>query len=175
VLRRSIPVPDDLGPASEALIRELGLDGYSEIEFRRGDGGRPYLMEINSRLSASVEIAVRAGVDFPLLLYQWAAGEPIQAVPSYRSGRRMRHLKGDVGWLKEAVRDPGHPDAPPRAVAIATFLGAFARPSGYDYWDFRDPRPAALVAWRVARGLPRRSIKALRRGRSLAMLSQGSA
>jgi len=166
VLRRSIAVPQDIGAAAEALIRELGLEGYAEIEFRRDGAGRPFLMEINSRLSASVEIAVRAGVDFPLLLYQWAAGEPIQASPAYRSGRRMRHLKGDVGWLKEALRDPGHPDAPPRVTAIVSFLAAFARPSGYDYWDRGDPAPAALLASRVVRGLPRRIVKALRRGRS---------
>jgi predicted ATP-grasp superfamily ATP-dependent carboligase len=167
VLRESIPVPADIGPASEALVRELGLEGYSEIEFRRDADGRAYLMEINSRLSASVEIAVRAGVDFPLLLYQWAADEPMRPVQGYRSGRHMRHLKGDVGWLKEAVRDPGHPDAPPRAVAIASFLGSFATPTGYDYWDRGDPAPAALVAARVARGLPGRTARALRRGRSL--------
>jgi predicted ATP-grasp superfamily ATP-dependent carboligase len=166
VLRRSIAVPQDIGAAAEALIRELGLEGYAEIEFRRDATGRPFLMEINSRLSASVEIAVRAGVDFPLLLYQWAAGESIQAPPAYRSGRRMRHLKGDVGWLKEALRDPGHPDAPPRTTAIASFLAAFARPSGYDYWDRGDPAPAALLASRVVRALPRRIVKALRRGRS---------
>ena len=66
-------------------------------------------MEINSRLSASVEIAVRAGVDFPLLLYQWAAGMPMRQVRSYRCGYRMRYLKGDVAWLKEALRDPSTP------------------------------------------------------------------
>lgn len=172
VLRRSIAVPQDIGAAAEALIRELDLEGYAEIEFRRDATGQPFLMEINSRLSASVEIAVRAGVDFPLLLYQWAAGEPIQASTTYRSGRRMRHLKGDVGWLKEALRDPGHPDAPPRAAAIASFLAAFARPSGYDYWDRHDPAPAALLATRVIRGLPRRIVNALRRGRSFAAVQE---
>lgn len=167
VLRESIGVPADIGPASEALVRELGLEGYSEIEFRRDGDGRAYLMEINSRLSASVEIAVRAGVDFPLLLYRWAAGEPMRAVEGYRRGRHMRHLGGDVGWLKEAVRDPGHPDAPSRAVAIASFFGSFARPTGYDYWDIGDPAPAALIGSRVARGLPARTARALGRGRAL--------
>jgi predicted ATP-grasp superfamily ATP-dependent carboligase len=166
VLRESIPIPADIGPASQALVRELGLEGYSEIEFRRDEHGQAYLMEINSRLSASVEIAVRAGVDFPLLLYEWAAGATMHAVDSYRCGRRMRYLKGDVGWVKEAVRDPGHPDAPRPAVAVARFLSSFVRPSGYDYWDLADPAPAVLVASRVLRGLPRRLLKAMRRGRS---------
>jgi len=168
VLRESIPVPADIGPMAETLIRELSLEGYSEVEFRRDASGRPFLMEINSRLSASVEIAVRAGVDFPLLLYQWAAGEPISRVRSYRCGRRMRFLQGDVEWLKEALRDPGHPDAPRPTAAIATFLAAFARRTGYDYWDRNDPAPAALVASRVARSLPGRIARVLRHPRSLA-------
>ena len=63
-----------LTDAAERLIEACDLDGYSEIEFRRDAQGRPRLMEINPRLSASVEIAVRARVDFPMLLYGWAVG-----------------------------------------------------------------------------------------------------
>ena len=163
VLRESIPVPADIGPMAEALIRELSLDGFSQIEFRRDAARRPFLMEINSRLSASVETAVRAGVDFPLLLYEWAAGVPVRQVRSYRTGYRMRYLKGDVSWLKEALHDPQHPDAARPAVAIASFLAAFGRRTGYDYWDRNDPAPAALVASRVARSLPGRIARVARR------------
>jgi predicted ATP-grasp superfamily ATP-dependent carboligase len=167
VARESIAVPADIGPGAEALIRELSLEGYSEIEFRRDAAGDAFLMEINPRLSASVEVAVRAGVDFPLLLYEWAAGHSMQAATSYRCGSRMRYLKGDVSWLKEALRDPQHPDAPRPAVALASFLAGFGRRTGYDYWDRGDPRPAALVASRVTRALPGRVARAIRRLRSL--------
>jgi predicted ATP-grasp superfamily ATP-dependent carboligase len=165
VLRESIAMPDDTGSGAEALIREISLEGFSQVEWRRDADGRPFLMEINSRLSASIETAVRAGVDFPLLLYRWAAGEPLHAASGYRRGYRMRHLRGDVGWLKEALRDPEHPDAPDRAAALASFLTSFMRPSGYDYWDRRDPAPAALVASRTARSLPGRLLRAIRRAR----------
>ena len=47
VLRQSIPVPSDIGDQAERLIRELNVEGYSEVEFRRDDAGVPYLMEIN--------------------------------------------------------------------------------------------------------------------------------
>lgn len=162
VFRESVPVPEDIGAAAVALVGELGLEGYSEIEFRRDADGRPFLMEINARLSASVQIAVRAGVDFPLLLYRWAAGEPIERVGAYRIGARMRYLGGDVGWLKEALRNPEHPDAPAPRDAIVSFLASFAARTGYDYWDAHDPAPAALIASRVARSLPERLIKKLR-------------
>lgn len=163
VVRESIPLPADIGPMSEALVSELSLEGYAEIEFRRDHDGRPFLMEINPRLSASVEIAVRAGVNFPLLLYEWAAARPAQAAPGYRAGRRMRWLKGDLAWLLEALRDPEHPDAPRPLAAIGTFVGEFARLPGYDYWDWGDLRPAALVTAQVARSVPRRVARRLRR------------
>src|SRR2546422_580681 len=96
VLRQSIAVPPDIGDQAERLVRELDLEGYSEVEFRRDSAGVPYLMEINPRLSASVEVAVRAGVDFPYLLYQWASGGPIDKVAGYRIGGWVRHLGGGI-------------------------------------------------------------------------------
>src|SRR5207249_5900847 len=90
VVRQSIAVPADTGEQGERLVRAIELEGYSEVEFRRDNAGKPYLMEINPRLSASVELAVRAGVDFPYLLYQWAKGDRIERVEGYRSGAWMR-------------------------------------------------------------------------------------
>src|SRR5213596_1719701 len=62
VLRQSIAIPADIGGDAESLVREINLEGYSEVEFRRDAAGVPYLMEINPRLSASVEVAVRAEI-----------------------------------------------------------------------------------------------------------------
>src|SRR5207245_9620761 len=96
VLRQSIAIPPDVGCHAESLVREINLEGYSEVEFRRDAAGVPYLMEINPRLSASVEVAVRAGVDFPYLLYQWASGKPVDRVAAYRTGGWISDLGGDI-------------------------------------------------------------------------------
>ena len=103
VLRVSIPLPPDITAAAERLVAEIGLEGYAEVEFRRDTRGLPVLMEINPRLSASVEIAVRAGVHFPSLLYDWARGAPLEPVEGYRTGIRMRWLGGDLEWLASAL------------------------------------------------------------------------
>jgi FAD-dependent urate hydroxylase len=146
VLRESIPLPEDVAPAAERLVAELGLDGYSEVEFRRDADGRAALMEINPRLSASVEIAVRAGVPFPRLLHEWASGEPLREVSGYRAGLRMRWLGGDLSWLKSVLGQSSGPDVPSRGRSLALFAADFARPMGYDYLDPRDPRPALTAA-----------------------------
>ena len=141
-MRESIPLLPDLARPAEELIRAMGLEGYSEIEFRRDARGVARLMEVNPRLSASVEVAVRSGVDFPLLLYQWARGVKLVRRHSYRIGVRMRWLGGDLRWLAKTRIYREEPDAIRLADAISQFGRDFFRRAHYDYVDARDPRPA---------------------------------
>jgi predicted ATP-grasp superfamily ATP-dependent carboligase len=146
VLRQSIALPDDLGWAAERLVGEIGLDGYAEVEFRRDAAGVPRLMEINPRLSASVELAVRSGVDFPALLYRWAIGDPIAEVKGYKVGAWMRYLRGDLMTTVAALRQRGRPGVAPPWRALLGFAASFLRPMSYDYLDWQDPSPALRAA-----------------------------
>ena len=141
VFRQSISLPDDITDQSERLVREIELEGYSEVEFRRDSQGKPYLMEINPRLSASIEVAVRAGVDFPYLLYQWANGERIDCIEGYRVGGWMRYLEGDMLTTLQAIMERGRPGVTPPTQAVFEFIASFFVPAGYDYFDWRDPLP----------------------------------
>lgn len=142
VLRQSIAVPEDIGEPSERLVREIDLEGYCEVEFRRDSSGIPYLMEINPRLSASIEMAVRSGVDFPYFIYQWASGETIDEVKSYRTGGWMRNLGGDIATTAAAIQQRGRPGIASPLRSLLAFCGSFFVPMGYDYFDWRDPKPA---------------------------------
>jgi predicted ATP-grasp superfamily ATP-dependent carboligase len=141
VFRQSITLPDDITDQSERLVREIELEGYSEVEFRRDSEGKPYLMEINPRLSASIEVAVRAGVDFPYLLYQWAKGEHLDCVEGYHVGGWMRYLEGDLLTTLQAIMERGRPGVTPPTQAVFEFIASFFVPAGYDYFDWRDPLP----------------------------------
>jgi len=157
VLRQSIAIPPDIGSQAESLVREINLEGYSEVEYRRDGAGIPYLMEINPRLSASVEVAVRAGVDFPYLLYQWASGGPIEKVDGYRTGGWMRHLGGDITRLIPALGERGRPGGTPPVQTLLDFGLSFLRPMGYDYVDWTDPLPAV----RATTGFTHRAMRKL--------------
>lgn len=141
VFRQSIAVPDDIGEQAKRLVRAADLEGYCEVEFRRDAAGTPYLMEINPRLSASIEVAVRAGVDFPHLIYQWASGEPIDRITCYREGLWMRYLQGDLLTTLQALAQHGRPGVAPPLRAIGDYLAAFFIPAHYDYFDWRDLKP----------------------------------
>jgi predicted ATP-grasp superfamily ATP-dependent carboligase len=149
VVRESIPVPADLRAAAVSLVDAIDLDGYAEVEFRRDARGRPLLMEVNPRLSGSVELAVRSGVDFPLMLWQWAANRPVEGASGYKIGVRLRWLTGDGRWLLETLRRPGRPDGVPPTRALATFAGDFTRLDAYDFLDVSDLLPAFAELRRV--------------------------
>jgi predicted ATP-grasp superfamily ATP-dependent carboligase len=141
------PAPELVEPA-EQLVRAIGLEGCSMVEFRRDRAGRPVLMEINARPAGSLALAVRCGVNFPQLLYAWATGRPMEPVENYRVGKRLRWLSGDIWNLNQTLDHQGQPDVPPRGRAIRTFFTDFAlRPSALDFISLRDPRPA-LVEFR---------------------------
>jgi predicted ATP-grasp superfamily ATP-dependent carboligase/O-antigen/teichoic acid export membrane protein len=156
VLVQSIAYPSDIGEQAERLVREIGLEGYSEVEFRRDSAGKPYLMEINARLTAVLEHPIKAGVDFPYLLYQWASGGQIDAVKSYRAGLWMRYLWGDIATTVASIQQRGRPGVNSPARAILAFCTAFFIPMKYDYLDWRDPLPVwTAIVGRACGGMKR--------------------
>jgi len=149
VVRQSIAIPEDIGKQAERLIREIELEGYSEVEFRRDSIGLPYLMEINPRLTAGIELAVHAGINFPYLLYQWANGDRIDVVKDYRTGIWMRYLSCDFATTLAAILQRGRPGVTPPIQAILDFCTSFFVPMKYDYLDWKDPLPilAAMIGF----------------------------
>jgi predicted ATP-grasp superfamily ATP-dependent carboligase len=157
VIRETIPLADELMHPAVALIEAMELEGYSEVEFRRDAAGRLLIMEINARLTAGMELAIRAGVDFPVMVWRWAAGQQIPVPSGYRSGVRMRFLGGDVEWLWENIKCQRRPDSVPPARATMMFAREFLRPQGYDYVDRSDVKPALVAIARGAAGASRRA------------------
>jgi predicted ATP-grasp superfamily ATP-dependent carboligase len=141
-MRESYAVPPELLNAAVSLATTIGVEGPSEVEFRRDASGRPLLMEINARLAGTLENAVHSGVNFPLMIWQWGTGQPIEKVASYRTGVRTRWLAGDLRWLWESVTETGRPDSVSATSGLWTFTSEFFRTRHYDFVDRRDMRPA---------------------------------
>lgn len=164
VMRESIPMPPDIYDASVRLATDIGIQGTCEVEFRRDAKNRALLMEINPRLAGTIYNAVHSDVDFPGMIWQWAAGLPIDHSPGYRSGVRTRWFHGDLRWLRDNQGRVGRPDSMSRARALWTFATEFVRTRRYDFFDWRDLGPAIaelrITAATIRKSRNRRSFAA---------------
>jgi len=119
------------------LFGALGWHGLGMAEWRRETPtGRFYLMEINPRLVGSTDLAIRCGVDLPLLYCQMVRDDDIPPTNGYRTGVRMRWL------LPDALRD---------LLARPARLFDFEAMRAATDWSWRDLGPhlmqLRLAAW----------------------------
>jgi predicted ATP-grasp superfamily ATP-dependent carboligase len=140
-VRESIEAPDDTMHAAVLLAKAIGLQGVCEVEFRRDAENLPLLMEINARLAGTIENAVQAGVDFPLMIWRWATGQEVPRASACRYGIRTRWLHGDMRWLRQNWPRAGRPDGMSHAKMISIFIAEFFKSRRYDYFDRHDVKP----------------------------------
>lgn len=138
VYRESIAADPALVEKSVALLARFGWQGVAMVEYKVDAAtGTPVLMEVNGRFWGSLQLAIDAGVNFPVLLLQCAEGRPPLAPPAYRDDVRLRWWWGEVDHLLARLRHSDAalglpPGSPGRLAAIADFLR-------------RDPRDRAEV------------------------------
>jgi predicted ATP-grasp superfamily ATP-dependent carboligase len=147
VLRESMPLDQALLDRSVALLREFDWSGVAMVEFKLdARTNTPYLMEINGRLWGSLQLAIDAGVDFPVLLLRAALGEDPPSTLDYTVDTRTRWELGDVDHLIAVLRrsraslnlPPGFPG---RLKTFGAFLRSFGPGTRAEVFQRDDPFP----------------------------------
>lgn len=147
VLRESVAADPVLADRAAALLASFRWQGVAMVEMKVDEEtGTPYLMEINGRFWGSLQLAVDAGVDFPALLVECAAGRPPKAPPPYRPGVRSRWEWGDVDHLLTRIRrSPAElalpAGAPGRLSTAARVLAPWSRGRQGEVLRASDPAP----------------------------------
>lgn len=115
---------DEVVDQGLAVLRELGVWGISQVEFKRDPRDRRFkLIEVNPRLWEWHGLAAACGVDLPVIAYRDVTGERVAPVRMHSEGRR---------WAITLARGARPvPQPPPYVDAM---------------WAGDDPRPA-LVHW----------------------------
>lgn len=91
-LRMSIRHPE-AEAAAERLLDSIGWHGPAMVEFKTDPAdGRPRFLEVNPRFWGSLTLAIKAGVDFPWLLYRMAVDGDVEPVREYRTGVVVRSI-----------------------------------------------------------------------------------
>lgn len=149
--RESIALDPALVDRSVALLRAFDWRGVAMVEYKiDARSGTPVLMEINGRFWGSLQLAVDAGVDFPVLLLDAALGRPQPPVTSYRVGVRSRWFWGDVDQLLRVLRhSPAELNLEPgvrKSRVLADFLAASWQARS-EVFRVADPAPGFVESW----------------------------
>jgi predicted ATP-grasp superfamily ATP-dependent carboligase len=100
VYRESIPLDREMVDESYKLLQGFGWEGPAMVEFKVDSrDGSARLMEVNGRFWGSLQLALDAGLNFPLLSYRLASGEDAPSQFDYKVGVRSRWLLGDLDQL----------------------------------------------------------------------------
>ncbi len=103
--RRSVTLSPSLMEAVGQLLSALEYTGVLMAEFRvQPRTGWWVLLELNARFWGSLPLAVAAGVDFPLYLYQMLVEGRRRFPQAYRTGLYCRNVKKDLAWLVDNLR-----------------------------------------------------------------------
>lgn len=148
VVSRRLPEVIELG---RRMIAACGLNGFSCTEFKRDPrDGIFKLMEVNARANYSGMLALRCGIDFPMLGYLQAIGEPLPQ-------GRLDQLEG-VHWIDEERDIKGLLDAT-RSGRMAAFVKPYLRRPSFAITTLRDPMPAVRLGLELLGELsPRRRV-----------------
>jgi len=167
VYRESIALDEKLVEESAALLKALGWKGAAMVEFKVDErDGQAKLMEINGRFWGSLQLAIDAGMDFPLLLYRLACGENVAPQFQYEVGVKSRWLLGDLDYLLIRLRHSGPPNGLPgpsvsRFRACLDFLKLYEPKMYYEIFRLGDPRPG----WFELKSYVRDTLRHLRRAK----------
>jgi predicted ATP-grasp superfamily ATP-dependent carboligase len=128
------------------LIQQLKWTGPVMVEFKIDQRDNSVkLMEINGRFWGSLPLAVKSGIDFPLMYHKLAQGEVAENSKDVQPRHlRTRHLLGDVKWLLSVFFDTTLLRKrlyPSRIQAMWDFTTEVFKSSG-DIFDIHDLKPS---------------------------------
>lgn len=140
----SVALDETLVSSSLSLLRYMDWNGVAMVEFKvdRTDG-LAKLMEVNGRLWGSLQLAIDAGVNFPVLLYRLASGEKVPPQSGYKLGVRSRWFWGDFDQLIIRLKSRSGliPGAPSKVRATLDFMKLMEFNTRYDVFRLSDPGP----------------------------------
>lgn len=119
--------------AALKLLKNIGWYGLAMVEFKVDPRDNvPKLMEINPRFWGSISLPIKAGVNFPLLLFQLSQRGDVDAPPPHKIGLKSRWLGGDFLYLL---------NAPSKLKFLPTFLNFADKNTFCEDFSKDDPLP----------------------------------
>lgn len=151
-LQETVDAPE-VADLSRRLLKNFSYRGFVGVEFKFDARDKTFrLIEINPRTVSGNQLAISAGIDFPVIGYQYLTGMDVDACdsPTFQVGVKYVNEEWDVKSFL-ALRKI-------RRLTLGRWLaslrGVQARAIGA--WD--DPLPVLVTLWRFVRAACRKLI-----------------
>lgn len=100
--RRSMELNPILATATRKLMRAMSYSGVAMVEYKLNTAtGEWIFIEINGRFWGSLPLALSAGANFPLFLYQQRVEGKTEFEPGYNTNIYSRNLLRDLYWIAD--------------------------------------------------------------------------
>ena len=131
-------------------LRALGFEGFACTEFKRDARDGLYkVLDVNGRPNLSGLLAVRCGINFPLLEYRHRMHGELPAARRFTEGVYWTDAFRDAGYALLCLGQERH--------AARDWLGPYLLPGTDATWDVRNPGPALVRARYSVGGARRRA------------------
>ena len=116
------------------FLQALRYQGIGHIEFKRDPrDGKLKFLELNARFWLHLQLAVDAGIDFPLIQYRDLTGDPLPPQTRFQLGLRWLDLFGDVNPFLY-YRSRGE-------LSLSQWIRSCLTARSFAYWAADDPNP----------------------------------
>ncbi len=163
--RQSMPLTPELRDAALAFLGALRYTGVAMVEFKVNPQTKNWaFIEVNGRFWGSFPLAVAAGADFPLALFQFLVEGRREFPRHYRVGLCCRNWRNDLWWLVTNVQahrsNRSFHTMPLYQVGLEALGNVITLRERSDTFAWDDPRPALtelkLIAQEMGQGVRRR-------------------
>ena len=148
VVFESCPLDKEMVESARRLLTAVDWQGVAMVEFKRDKrDGKAKLMEINGRFWGSLQLAVSAGIDFPVLLLKLLQKEKLNNLKNhYQINLKMKWLLGTLEHMLIRLRNSdaklnlpaGYPS---KLQAIVDFIKFKESGCRFDVLQINDPKP----------------------------------
>jgi protein-tyrosine-phosphatase/predicted ATP-grasp superfamily ATP-dependent carboligase len=105
--RESLPTNTyDLQLPAAELIKKIGWNGVAMIEFKIHNN-IPFLMEMNGRFWGSIEVAIKSGLNYPVMLYESEFLHKVVACDMPIRMVKVRNLKDEIVLYADKLINKG--------------------------------------------------------------------
>ena len=90
----------DIVESSVKLLKAIGWKGYGDVDLIQDPrDGIAKVMEVNPRITASVKVCFKAGVNFARQIVEFETGKEVTEYMNYKLDCRLRYMHTDLLWF----------------------------------------------------------------------------